>query len=89
LPVDWAARVRSASHWIEGQRDFAQGGALLLTENCWNCGKLLLGDVNVKYCCDKCRRQFHSAVVGKWMRPGDAYQSAARMQRGLDEQHNA
>jgi hypothetical protein len=74
--------------WIEGQRDFAQMGVILV-DNCWNCGRPLLGNVSAKYCSDQCRGRFHGQVVRVWVREGDAYKSATRMARGLDEQHNA
>ena len=76
--------------WIEAQANFAQGGALVLCEHCWQCGKLLLGATDVKYCSGSCRQQFHSQVARIWVREGgDAYRSATRKTRGLDVQHNA
>lgn len=74
--------------WIEGQNDFAQMGVMLV-DHCWNCGKPLLSQLGGKYCSADCRQQFHGHVVRPWLRYGDAYRSAVRMTRGLDEQHNA
>ncbi len=87
--VDRALKRLGATYprWVEGQRDYAQMG-LMLIDNCWNCGKPLLGELGSKYCSPVCRQRFHGHSVRPWLRYGDAYNSAVRMTRGLDVNHN-
>ena len=72
--------------WQQGQPDYAQFGVIMRI-TCMNCGSELIGDIDAKFCGAPCRRRWHSSMVRTWLRQdGDAYQSAVRRARGLNDQ---
>lgn len=74
--------------WQEGQPDYAQHGTLIMRENCLNCGRPLLGDFGTKFCGVPCKNAWQASMAKTWLRKdGDAYQTAVRRARGINEQH--